>query len=304
MFSLRPTLAAICLSALSLAFADEARAGGVAIIKSKDVAQYNQTLDGFKARFSGKGEMREFNLESMAEGDLIGAVQSMNPAAIFAIGPAAAKMARTSFGSTPLVYAVVPNPEGIGLTGANVTGVAMSVHPRKHFALFRALGPSVKRVGVIFNPQKSKDYVDEGQRAADAVGIQLVAKKASGEQDVPTVLREMIDQIDAFWLIPDSTVVSRSSYKFILQNTLEKGLPLLVFSGELVKAGALLGLSPDFGDAGDKAALVMEKILGGTKAESIPMTYPDGRLDLNDEIAGKMRIKIPDDLKGRRGKIY
>jgi putative tryptophan/tyrosine transport system substrate-binding protein len=282
----------------------DARAGGVAVIKSKDVAQYNQTLDGFKARFGTRGEIREFNLEAMSEGDLQSAVGGMNPQAIFAIGPAAAKMARTAFANTPLVYAVVPNPEGIGLTGGNVTGVAMSVHPRKHFALFRALGPTVKRVGVIYNPQKSKDYVDEGQKAADAVGIQLVAKKAAGEQDVPNLLREMIDQIDAFWLIPDSTVVSRSSYKFILQNTLEKGLPLLVFSSELVKAGALVGLSPDFGDAGDKAALVIEKIMGGTRAESIPMSYPEGRLDLNDEIIGKMRVKVPDDLKGRKGKIY
>lgn len=293
----------LVLAGITLA-AVPARAATVAVIKSKDVSQYNQTLDGFKARFAGKAEVKEFNLDAVGESAIAAEVGAVNPAAIFAIGPAAAKIARTSFPNVPLVYAVVPNPEGIGLKGANVTGVAMSVHPKKHFALFRALAGSVKRVGVIYNPQKSQDYVDEGVKAAEKEGITLVSKKAAGEQDVPNLLREMIDQIDAFWLIPDSTVVSRNSYKFILQNTLEKGIPLLVFSSELVKAGALLGLSPDFGDAGDKAAQMLEKIVSGTKADSIPVSYPDGRLELNEQIAEKMRIKLPGDLLGRRGKIY
>jgi ABC-type uncharacterized transport system substrate-binding protein len=99
-------------------------------------------------------------------------------------------------------------------------------------------------------------------------------------------------------------VVSRNSYKFILQNTLEKGIPLLVFSPELVKAGALCGLSPDFGDAGDKAAQLLEKIVAGTKADSLAVSYPDGRLELNEQIAEKMRIKLPGDLMNRRGMIY
>jgi putative ABC transport system substrate-binding protein len=290
---------------LLLLFAStQAHAAVVAVIKSKDVSQYNQTLDGFKARFGGKAEVKEFNLDAIGEEAIAAQVQAVNPTAIFAIGPAAAKVARTAFPSVPLVYAVVPNPEGIGLKGAGVTGVAMSVHPKKHFNLFRALGGSIKRVGVIYNPQKSQDYVDEGARAAEGHSIQLVAKKASGEQDVPNLLREMIDQIDAFWLIPDSTVVSRNSYKFILQNTLEKGIPLLVFSSDLVKAGALVGLSPDFGDTGDKAAQMLEKIVTGTKAESLPVSYPDGRLELNEQIAEKMKIKLPGDLLARRGKIY
>jgi len=283
--------------------ASPAHAANVAVIKSKDVSQYNQTLDGFKARFAGKGELKEFNLEAVGEGAIPTEVGAINPVAIFAIGPAAAKVARTAFPNVPLVYAVVPNPEGIGLRGQNVTGVAMSVHPRKHFALFKQLG-AIKRVGVIYNPQKSQDYVDEGMKAAESQGIQLVSKKANGEQDVPNLSREMIDQIDAFWLIPDSTVVSRNSYKFILQSTLEKGIPLLVFSSELVKAGALIGLSPDFGDAGDKAAALLEKIVGGAKAETLAVSYPDGRLELNDQIAEKMHIKLPGDLLARRGKIY
>jgi putative tryptophan/tyrosine transport system substrate-binding protein len=296
-------LAAFILLAV-LALASRADAAVIAVIKSKDVSQYNQTLDGFKARLGGKAEVKEFNLDAVGEGAIAAAVSAVNPNAIFAIGPAAAKIARTSFPSVPLVYAVVPNPDGIGLRGQNVTGVAMSVHPRKHFALFRQLAGSVKRVGVIYNPQKSQDYVDEGIKAAEGHGIQLISKKANGEQDVPNLLREMIGQIDAFWLIPDSTVVSRNSYKFILQNTLEKGIPLLVFSSELVKAGALVGLSPDFGDAGDKAAQLLEKIVTGTKADSLAISYPDGRLELNEQIAEKMHIKLPGDLLSRRGKIY
>ncbi len=281
-----------------------ALAAKVGVIRSKDVSQYNQTLDGFRAKLAGKVDLKDLNLEALGDAEVTSQLQAMNPDAIFAIGPAAAKLARTAFARVPLVYAVVPNPEGLGLRGAGVTGVAMSVHPKKSFQLLKAMPKKVTRVGVIYNPQKSGDYVAEGQKAAEALGFQLITKTTDGEQDVPGALRDLIDKIDAFWLIPDSTVVSRNSFKFILQTTLEKSVPLLVFSSELVKAGALLGLSPDFGDAGDKAGAAIEMILGGKKAEAIPISYPDGRLDINEQVSDKLQIHFTPDILAKRGKIF
>ena len=281
-----------------------ALAAKVGVIRSKDVSQYNQTLDGFRARLAGKADLKDVNLEALGDAEVTNQLQAYGPDAIFAIGPAAAKLARTAFAHVPLVYAVVPNPEGLGLRGPGITGVAMSVHPRKNFQLLKALPKKITKVGVIYNPQKSGDYVAEGQKAAEALGFQLVTKTADGEQDVPGALRDLIDKIDAFWLIPDSTVVSRNSFKFILQTTLEKSLPLLVFSSELVKAGALVGLSPDYGDAGDKAASQIEKIVTGTKAETLPVAYPDGRLEINEQVSDKLQMHFSPEVLAKRGKIF
>lgn len=300
--SMRSALA-ICFSLSVSLLSATAFAAKVVVIKSKDVAQYNQALDGFRAKLASKVETKEFSLDA-GEAAVQAGVSGAAPDAIFAIGPAAAKLARTAFASVPLVYAVVPNPEGLGLKGANVTGVSMSVHPRKNFQLLKTMPKKVTRVGVIYNPAKSQDYVNEGVKAAEALGITLVQKTAEGEQDVPAQLRDMLDHIDAFWLLPDSTVVSRNSFKFILQNTLEKGVPLLVFSSELVKTGALFGLSPDFGDAGDKAAQLIEKVLSGAKAETLPVAYPEGRLEVNDQVAERMQVTLPADVLAKRGKIF
>src|SRR5689334_3764762 len=136
------TIVLVCLLV-----AADAQAAAVAVIKSKDIKQYNETFDGFKGRC--KAEIKEFNLEALGEAALTQQVGTMSPNAIFAIGPAAAKTAHTAFPSVPVIYAVVPNPDGIGLKGANVTGVAMSVHPRRHFALLKALPNKIGRVGVI-----------------------------------------------------------------------------------------------------------------------------------------------------------
>ncbi len=289
------------------AFADAAeltKPPSIAVVVSKDLPQYEQVLDGFKSRLGGKVTLRVLSLEAMGQDALAAELGALAPRAIFAIGPGAAKAVRATTSDTPLVYAAIPDPEALGLTGPSVTGVLAHVHPKKYLALLRALGSGIKRVGIIYHSDKSRDYLAEAGRAAAAAGMQLVMKKADSEQDVPKLLRELIEDIDAFWVIPDASVASRGSYRFIVRNTAEKALPLLAFSGELVKAGATLGLTADFGDAGDKAALMIEKIIAGTRAESIPAAYPDGRLEMNDEVAARMSLRIPEDVRGRRGKIY
>ena len=41
-----------------------------------------------------------------------------------------------------------------------------------------------------------------------------------------------------------------------------------------------------------------------TKAEAIPVAFPEGRLDINDQIADKMQLKISPELLAKRGKIF
>ena len=63
-------------------------------------------------------------------------------------------------------------------------------------------------------------------------------------------------------------------------------------------------MSADATDSGDKAAAQVLRILDGTKAESIPVAYPEGRLEINEGVADKLQIKFGPDILNKRGQIY
>src|SRR3990172_12451188 len=66
--------------------------------------------------------------------------------------------------------------------------------------------------------------------------------------------KDIINRIDALWIIPDSTVVTKNSLDTIFKKTLKNRLSIFCTSSAIVKAGALISISPDYRYTGLQAA--------------------------------------------------
>jgi putative ABC transport system substrate-binding protein len=110
---------------------------------------------------------------------------------------------------------------------------------------------------------------------------------------VSEALENLIDRIDALWLLPDSTVVTKESFGLIKSATLENNIPLLCTSDIFVKAGALAAVFSDYGHTGRQAAQLAKEILNPSASGSLGIVNPDKiTLAINSDTAEKLGLKL------------
>jgi len=282
----------------------EAWAAEVIIFKTAEVAAYNQAIAGFREIVPGV-EITEENMDNDIEvgGRIIERIKRRKPAAILAVGAKAAELSSREISVIPIVFCMVMAPEKYGIKGENITGVSMEVPPKAQFSTLKSILPFLKSIGVIYDPKESGRLIDEGKTAAEDLGLELIAREVISREEIAGAMKELIEKVDALWLVPDTTVVTRESFKYMLSSTIKKGIPLLVFSDGFVKGGAFLSLSPDYFSVGREAGNLVKKILRGTSPQSLPLIHPEGKLSINMSTARDLGIEIPEGIK-RRAKIY
>ncbi len=129
-------------------------------------------------------------------------------------------------------------------------GIALTPNPKSLFVLLKRLDKERKKVIVVYNPVKSQWIVDLAKHQISAMGIRLVAYKATDIKQAATIYNEIFSNGDldntALWLLQDRKVVdSKVVLPFILEKAWQK--KMVVFSSALshVKKGVLFSMYPD-----------------------------------------------------------
>jgi putative ABC transport system substrate-binding protein len=279
--------------------------GEIAALLSDDTEAYKTVLSNFKKNLP-KERITEFNMK----GDLdigkkiIAQVKVLNPSVLLTVGAKASEIAAQQAGDIPQIYCMVFNPFELGLQNDNQTGVLMVASPDSQFVSFKSILPGLKRLGVIYNPQKTLPLVDAAKAALPRNNLEIVERHVSSSGEIAQNLKEIIPQVGAIWLIPDTTVVSRDTFSYLLQNTVDQKVPIFAFSEGLVKSGALASFSPDYSEIGKEAARLTDKISSGASPNSLPPVYPRGELYLNLNTAQTLGVKIAPDIIRKAQKIY
>ncbi|HET6674913.1 MAG TPA: ABC transporter substrate binding protein, partial [Nitrospiraceae bacterium] len=133
----------------------------------------------------------------------------------------------------------------------------------------------------------------------------LRATPVSSEKEVPAALGRLLQSVGALWLIPDSTVLNDESLRFILNSALEAHVPVIGFSREFAKTGALLCLSVNYQDIGRQAGQLTRRILDGRAAVPLKPIPPDRiEMTLNLKTAKFLGIEIPKEMENRADELY
>jgi putative tryptophan/tyrosine transport system substrate-binding protein len=290
------------LGALGMAEARE-----IAVLKSASIAAYNQAIDGFKAALPDAVTFNEYDMQGdIARGRRQAQrIRASNAALVLAVGTKAALVAKLELVAIPVIFCMVLDPAQYRLNAPNMTGISLEVPIDRQFATVRTVLPNLRRIGVLYDPEKTTALVDEARQAAKALGLEMVARQVRSEKEVPATLRAIMPQIEALWLIPDSTVLTEDSLRFILGTTLDANVPVIGFSSELVRSGALLGLSVSYEDAGQQAGLLARKILYERAVPTAAAVAPERvRLALNLKTAKFLGITIPPEVVDRADELY
>jgi putative ABC transport system substrate-binding protein len=185
-------------------------------------------------------------------------------------------------------------------SGNNLTGASLDIPIRAQFEALRSVLPSVRKVGVLYNPQETESVVQQARETAREMGLELVAVAVDSEEKVPEALGALGKSVDALWSVADSTIFSSGSMQFILLHTLRNKIPFMGLSPSFVKAGALLALDADYQEVGAQCGALAVKILAGEAPTALPVATPQkATLHVNLKTAEVIGLKIPADrLKG------
>lgn len=286
-----------------------ASAQPIAVLKSRDAATFDELLGPFLAAVQPNAwQVVEFNLDGKEKNveKIAQQMRAIAPQLVLALGPLAAQVAKEKFADLPTLYCMVSNPHRYGLSGDRIAGISLDVPGTIQFAYYKEMVPGLKTLGVIYDPQKSEALVEEARIAAERMGLELIGIPVSSHKKVPEALRSMLGKIDALWMVPDDTVLTTDSFRFLLVTTFENKLPLLAISDIFVKVGALASIAPEPGKMGkqlfDLTHLYFAGQLDLASMDALAPVATD--LIINTKTADKIGLKLSPKILQSADKLY
>lgn len=273
---------------ISLSLLAEA-AQDVVVVKGYSIKPFEDAVKGFKD--ACRCRITEFDLSETDGSGVLNDVRRMRPSVVFAVGADALSLLKDIEG-LPIVYAMALNPASISSSRDNFFGVSMEIPPEKQIEEFHNALPSVKRIGIVYDPKKTPaSFIKKAMIAAESRGITIVGREVGSSKKVISAINSMGTGIDAFWMLPDTTVVTPETVEFIFLYSLENRMPVLTFSEKYIEMGALMSISADPFDMGRQAGGLARKIIDDEYVGNTPLS-PKPAIAINKEVAKKLGIRI------------
>lgn len=307
--SSRTCLMSLVLIAFSCFFSELVHAAGpeIAILKSSDLKAYNEAVEGFKATAPGDATYIEYDLRGDLERGkhLARKIRATNSSLVVAVGLKAALAAKLEIVDIPILYMMILDPIKYQLTAANMTGVLLDIPADRQFKVIRTFLPTLHRIGVMYDQDKTAAKLKEVESRAATHNFQLRVFPVDNDKEVPQQLRSLLSESEALWLIPDSTVLTDESIRFILESALAKHVPVVGFSSEFTRLGALLSMSIDYGEIGRETGLLAKRIVNGEQQLPLkPISVQRIRITVNQKTARYLGITIPKELDSLIDETY
>lgn len=284
---------------LLLAWRSRAYGAPIVIVTDSRVAQYKEALSAAKA------ELPSSPVLELTSPDLAAQLQRAEPLVALAIGQRAIQVLQARQPQLPIVYCMVLGSAAPAVR--TITGVRLEVQPEQQLALLRRVHPEAKRLGVLYDPRTFSGFVAEVSKAAGASGVTLVSRPVSDGLAVRPALTQMIEGIDALWLLPDPSLITSDMFNFLLVYTLEHKVALFGFFDSLTRAGALASVSPDYPQIGRLAARLALEVAARPAEARLPLPaaqWSPGVLSINANTAQQLGIDLSSQAQAKAGQVY
>ena len=203
----------------------------------------------------------------------------------------------------PIVFVGISDPIATGLVdslarpGGNITGftVIEAVLAGKRLELFKESVPGLSRISVLWDPKNrgSQQSWKENQSSARQLGLQLHSMEVSTADGFEAAFQEAIKAHSAGLAVTVFALLL-SNQKRVAELAVKYRLPSIFSRQDFVEAGGLMSYGADRVEPYRRAAVMVDKILKGTKPAEIPIEQPTKfELMINLKTAKALRLTIP-----------
>lgn len=202
----------------------------------------------------------------------------------------------------PVVFGVIADPVRAGVIknldkpGGNITGVMISQNHARRLQLFLEIVPDIKRLFVPYNPDDSapSSALSNIKGLAKDLKLEIIEGQVKNNDEVTNLFNTLPADIDAIFMLPDSTVNRRQ--KELLDLAVKRHIPVSGPTIIQVEKGALTAYGIVHKQAGAQAATIADQVLKGTLPGNIPVQTAEFYLGVNLKTAAAIGLEVPDSI--------
>lgn len=266
----------------------------VAIVEQISIPALDDGITGALAALKDRGyvdggrmELRQYNAQGdVSTGNAIAReVTSSNFDLIFSFSTVSLQtIANANRFATPPrhhVFALVSDPYavGVGVSRENhlshppyMTGVGSMAPVEGAFQLARQMLPSLKRVGLVWDPSEANSVVttDVARSVCKSMGITLVEANAENSTAIGDATASLLARgVEAIWISPD--LIASHGTELIISKARMAKIPVFTSIPAAKSTGALFELGADYIAIGRVAGNLAADVLDGRDPATIPV---------------------------------
>lgn len=247
-----------------------------AILLSREIAPYVEMVSGFEAAL-GNQPVKRFFLDEQGQPFTLSGHESIlvpeNFSALVAVGPEALRLlqSRQSL-ATPLFFGMVLRPSVRALETPPICGVELSLPIDQQFAALQQKLPSLKRLGILFDPENNQTWFDDAQLFALQLNMELLpiqVQRTNGRLE----LVGDFTKPDALMFIPDKSIISQAVIQYVIKQAILQHMPVIGYNQFFLDSGAALAFVIDYRQIGSQVAQQVETVLAGQDCPSMAPVF-------------------------------
>ncbi len=233
---------------------------------------------------------------------------------IAAFGNVAARTAKATTATIPIVFVTGDDPIAVGLVpslnqpGGNVTGISMNAGtlPTKRLELLHDLLPATQTIAMLVNPRNANAGLDAAdvQNAGQKLGLQInPIVHAVSSDDFESVFANLAQmQVRGILISPDA--VFSGNFKKLSALALHHRIVSVYNSREFAEAGGLASYGSSRTEAYRQVGRYSGRVLKGEKPADLPVQQPTKfELVINLQSAKALDLTVPPTLLARADEV-
>jgi ABC-type uncharacterized transport system substrate-binding protein len=230
---------------------------------------------------------------------------------IIAAAISEANAAKQATKTIPIVFISSSDAVESGLVGSlakpggNLTGfiTVNALLAGKRLELLKETVPTLSRVAVLRDPQSPPDQWKQNELAAKALQLQVYSMEVGSADKFESAFKEAIKAGSAGLTVTTSGFLNSNLHRTI-ELAAKYKLPAIYTRGDFTASGGLMSYGTDESEPYKRLAVMVDKILKGTKPAEIPVEKPTKfEFVINLNAARQIGLTIPPNVLARADRV-